>query len=1338
MLHTGPPPDPRMTAAPLTSGLLVLHGNRLEDLARVVFDWLAAHPLAPLEEETLLVQSNGMAEWLKMELAAAHGVCAAARVELPARFLWRTYRAVLGREAVPALSPVDKLPLAWRLMRLLPGLAENPVFAPVAAFLGGAGRASAGEALAGDETRRLQRARRLADLFDQYQVYRSDWLRDWEDGTDALRTPFGVPVPVPAEQRWQPALWRAVVATLDEAARRATRPALHERFVRALVAPAGERPPAGVPRRVVIFGTTHVPAQTLQALAALARTSQVLLAVPNPCRHHWADLIEGRELLRAERRRHAPRGGVDLAAVPFETLHAHGHPLLAAWGRQSRDFIRQLDAYDDAQAARERFALPRIDLFDEEGAAGRGGTLLQQVQARIRDLVPLAEHEHAPVPAADRSIVFHQAHSAQREVEVLHDQLLELLARPPEAGERGPLAPRDIVVMVPDIDTFAPAIRSVFGQHARGDARFIPWGIADQRERAHNPLLAALEWVLRAPQQRFTATELLGLLEVPAVARRLGLREGDLPLLQGWIAAAGVRWGLDAAQRAALGLHACGDANTWAFGLRRMLLGYAVGAPVGDIDGFAFDGLGGADDTRRAGLAGIDEEAEAAAWARDDDDGPVGDAPEGQTRGAAVPAGRGDPAAARLAAIEPCAEVAGLSAGLAGALAEWLSLLQAWWLDAGTARTPVAWGERLRALLGALWLPGDPGERATLAALHDALAQWLQACEAAAFDEPVHLAVVREAWLDAVDEPSLAQRFKAGGVTFCTLLPLRAVPFEVVCLLGMNDGDYPRRGPRSDFDLMGWPGQARPGDRSRRDDDRQLMLDALLSARRVLYVSWCGRSQRDNQAQPPSVLVAQLRDYLAAGWGEAVVQARTTQHPLQPFSRAYFEERGGPFGLFTYAAEWRAAFGAGAEAATGEATIATTTTATATATTPPLPAVPGPEDAAPALTLQELARFLRNPVKSFFRRRLAVAFDEAGEAADDDEPFASGGLERWRQIDEVLREARRRLGEAEGGSDDAGGRRSGVASDAGSGGGGGRSGGGRDGGTGAAPAGDDGRRLARLVRSEVVRLQRAGHLPLAGPGRQVRAALQRTLQPMLAQWQAELAERPRRHEKLPLRWSARAGLCLEDWLVGLRAGGTPAGRAGDGERGAGGDEGGPGAAHGDDTPVWIDLLAAQLADRKGRKLQEHHLLPAWLRLLAASACDVPLAGVLIGSDVVVRLQALEDREASRRTLQGLMEAFAAQAVADEPLPTALRTGLAWLAEPGKAAGVYDGSQDRPGERREPCLARLFPDYEALSAQPRFEAATRCLYADYAAWLDSDAVAFTPLPDAAPADGGDDG
>ena len=332
----------------ITPGLLVLHGNRTESLAEAVFEWLRTSPLRPLEEETFLVQSNGVAEWLKMSLAAHAGISAATRVELPARFLWRAYRQVLGRDAVPSTSPLDKLPLTWQLMQLLPRLLAEPGFEPLAGFL-----------QQGDMSRRLQLAERLADLYDQYQVYRSDWLSAWAAGNDALALSDGAAdaKPIPPDQRWQPALWRELLAPLSEDARNATRPQLHRRFLAALE--SGARPKAPIPRRVVLFGTTHVPMQTLQALAALSQHAQVLLAIPNPCRFHWADIIEGRELLRMNRRRHPLRNGRDLAAVSLEEMHAHGHPLLAAWGRQGRDFVRQLDAFDDALPRRSASQWPR-------------------------------------------------------------------------------------------------------------------------------------------------------------------------------------------------------------------------------------------------------------------------------------------------------------------------------------------------------------------------------------------------------------------------------------------------------------------------------------------------------------------------------------------------------------------------------------------------------------------------------------------------------------------------------------------------------------------------------------------------------------------------------------------------------------------------------------------------------------------------------------------------------------------------------------------------------------------------------------------------------------------
>ena len=977
----------------LPPGFIVLHSNRAEDLAQAVMSWLRLHPLGPLEDEVILVQSSGMAEWFKMELARQAGVCAAARVELPGRFLWRTYRQVLGASAVPRESPLDKLPMTWRLMQVLPGLLGQPGFAPIAHYL-----------QPGEPERLLQLCAQLADLFDQYQNYRPDWLEDWGAGRDTLRDAQGGLVAVADDERWQAELWRAVLATINPEQRAATRPELHRQVLEQL---NGVTDFSGrVARRIVVFGMSHVPGSMLEALAALGRHSQVMLAVPNPCRFYWGDIIEGRELLKVRRRRHPLRQGLDLAAQPLEQMHLHAHPLLAAWGRQSRDFIRQLDNFDDTEATRGRLELARIDYFDEDEESA-ATPLLSRVQRRIRDLEPLAPHQPGDLALApdDRSIVFHIAHSAVRELEVLHDQLLELLASPG-------LDPRDIVVMVPDVQRLAPAIRAVFGQYPREDKRHIPFDIADLSAKASSPIVTAVEWLLSLPGRRCGLSELVDLLEVPAVARRFGIEAENLPLLTQWMAGAGIRWGLHAGQREQLDLAACGDQNSAWFGLQRMLLGYAAGS-----------------------LADL---SDASGWQ----------------------------------GIEPYAEVGGLDAELAGSLAQLLHTLTQWWQRTGLQVTPTEWRDHAHWLLAALFDPVDEDDAGSLAALGDALTAWLGACDQAGFKQTVGLAGLRHGWLDALQTPNLEQRFRAGGVTFCTLMPMRAIPFEVVCLLGMNDGDYPRRSTRSDFDLMALPGQFRPGDRSRQHDDRQLMLEALLSARRSLHVSWTGRSVRDNSEQPPSVLVSQLRDYLGACWGEPAVNERTTVHPLQPFSRRYFEAESG---LTTYAREWRDLHRDATQAADPAQ-------AGAGLQLPPYEPDPGTP-----LTLERLHGFLRNPVRTLFRERLGVNFRRPEEEPGDTEAFGFNGLENYTLIADQI---------------------------------------------GQWPAPTASESLPGRIGSQLDALRRAGRLPMQSLGALKQQELQATLEAMGSAWQAVGRDFPLPAERVAVEFE-HAGVVLRDWIDGI-------------------------------------------------------------------------------------------------------------------------------------------------------------------------------------------------------------
>ena len=539
-------------------GFAVIHANHLEDLTDITVQWLRDNPLAPLENEVFLVQSNGMAQWLKLQLAAddACGIAAAQEFQMPQRFLWQAYRAVLGEDEVPRTSPFDKSRLTWRLMRLLPEMLDDEAFASLRRFL------SEGD----NQRKRYQLAERLADLLDQYQVYRADWLEDWEAGRDRIRRHTAEEgQALGADQRWQAVLWRRLVADMAEEHRETSRARIHQRFLEAMDAQA----PAELPRRIVVFGISSLPQQVLEALHALSRHCQILMLVQNPCRHYWADIVEDRHLLRIEQNRHDTKP--ELTGFEQDEMHRHAHPLLAAWGKQGRDYIGLLYNYDVPEQYQAWFN--EIDAFEDINTRSYApDSLLAEIQQAILDLEPLPGPDHRRQRTPDASVSLQITHSPQREVEVLHDQLLK---RFQDSG--GELRPRDVIVMVPDIQTYAPHIEAVFGHLEADDERYIPYTISDRSQSHTLPLAMALEKLLDLPHWRFTVGELLDLLQVPALREHFGLSENDIAGLHQWIRGSGIRWGLHGEQRASLDLPGDFEQNSWWFGLRRMLLGYAVG-----------------------------------------------------------------------------------------------------------------------------------------------------------------------------------------------------------------------------------------------------------------------------------------------------------------------------------------------------------------------------------------------------------------------------------------------------------------------------------------------------------------------------------------------------------------------------------------------------------------------------------------------------------------------------------------------------------------------------------------------------------------------------------------
>ena len=884
--------------------LRVYHSNRL-DVLEALMEYIVERDrlIDPFEPEMILVQSTGMAQWLQMTLAQKFGIAANIDFPLPASFIWDMFVRVLPD--IPKESAFSKQSMSWKLMTLLPQLLDDEAFTLLRQYLTDDT----------DKRKLFQLSSRAADLFDQYLVYRPDWLTQWESGKQVEG--------LGESQAWQAPLWKALVEyTAELGQERWHRANLYQRFIQTLENTSSC--PQGLPARVFICGISALPPVYLQALQALGKHIEIHLLFTNPCRYYWGDIKDPAYLakLLARQRRHS----FEERHLPLfrdsqnaeELFNSDGeqdvsNPLLASWGKLGRDYIYLLSELENSQ---------ELDAFVDITP----DNLLHNIQSDILELesravagVNLEEYSRSDnkrlLEPNDTSVTFHVCHSPQREVEILHDRLLAMLAADPT------LTPRDIIVMVADIDSYSPFIQAVFGS-APAD-RYLPYAISDRRARQSHPVLQAFISLLSLPDSRFVSEDVLALLDVPVLAARFNINEEGLRYLRLWVNESGIRWGIDDDNVRELALPPTGQ-HTWQFGLTRMLLGYAMESAQGE-------------------------------WQ----------------------------------SVLPYDESSGLIAELVGHLASLLMKLNLWRRGLAQERPLEEWLPVCNDMLNDFFLP-DVDTEAAMTLIKD---QW-QAIIAeglgAKYGEAVPLSLLRDELAQRLDQERISQRFLAGPVNICTLMPMRSIPFKVVCLLGMNDGVYPRQLAPLGFDLMSQ--KPMRGDRSRRDDDRYLFLEALISAQQTLYISYIGRSIQDNSERFPSVLVQELLDYigqshylpgdeaLTCDESEARVKAHITRlHTRMPFDAQNYL----PGEQQSYAREWLPA-----ASLTGKAH---------TDFVQPLPYVM-PE----TLTLETLQRFWAHPVRAFFQMRLQVNFRSEESDIPETEPFILEGLTRYQLNQQLL------------------------------------------------------------------------------------------------------------------------------------------------------------------------------------------------------------------------------------------------------------------------------------------------------------------------------------------------
>ncbi|OBK45658.1 exodeoxyribonuclease V subunit gamma [Mycobacterium sp. 1081908.1] len=845
---------------------MALHLHRAErtDLLADALGALLNTPQTdPFAEELVLVPARGVERWLSQRLSHVLGSGPTGGDGVCAGVAFRSPASLIAEVTGTPDDPWAPGAMTWPLLEVIDCSLDEPWCATLATHLG---HFHTGEESELRRARRYATARRLAGLFASYARQRPQLLTDWLEGDAG---------DLDEDLLWQPELWRALVGRVPSDPPHVR----HRKTVERL-----REGPSDLPARLSLFGHTRLACTDMQLLDALATHHDLHLWLPHPSDGMWRALA-------------GARGGVPRRA-DFSHREVR-HPLLATLGRDLRELQRGLPAD------------PRTDEYLP--GRDRPDTLLGWLQSDIA--ANAVRPQGRTLAADDRSVQIHSCHGAARQVDVLREVLLGLLQ------DDATLQPRDILVMCPDIETYAPLIVADFGLgdvvYGAHPAHRLRVRLADRSPIQTNPLLGVAAQLLALAGSRVTASEVLDFAEAAPVRARFGFTDDDLEAIARWVRQANIRWGFDQEHRRPY--HVDFVHNTWRFGIDRVLTGVAM-----------------SDDSH--------------AW---------------------------------IDATLPLDDVSSNRVQLAGQLAEFVCRLQHVVDSLAGARPLREWLAALAEGI-ALLARVDDADLWQTSQLHREFAQVLADAGARA-DTALRLPDVSALLAGHLSGRPTRANFRTGTLTVCTMVPMRSVPHRVVCLVGLDDGVFPRLGVVDGDDVLAR--NPMTGERDIRSEDRQLLLDAIGAATEKLVITYTGANEYSGQPRPPAVPLAELLDTLDVTVPDGARERVLVEHPLQPFDiRNVTPGELVPRVPFSFdPTVLRAARVAGAER--GER--------------PRFISGPLPPSSAEDVILADLVDFFKDPVKGFFRA-LEFTLPRDVDGVQDAMPVDLNALEEWTVGDRML------------------------------------------------------------------------------------------------------------------------------------------------------------------------------------------------------------------------------------------------------------------------------------------------------------------------------------------------
>ncbi len=818
--------------------------NSLKSLSRLLAETLKQHT-SVFEPIYIVTQTEGMKNWLRLQLAEQLGIAANISFLKPNDAIHIVYKA-LGGKYQESISNHD---LTWLLYMALEEKTFRDRYRFIATYYTNGHHQ--------DLRKRMALAEKMADLFDQYQIYRTDMIRAWNDNK--------------GEDNWQKTLWRRTKEIAGEQFPDKT-------FISTYILESlrDDSKTKQLERKlptIYFFGLSLITEYHIQLISEIANHIEVVFMMQNPApQDYWFEDMSEKYVEYMKRKGRVPHEESSIA-----------NPLLTGWGKLIQHTFLLL--FKDEKT---------LNHYEEIGLnQPLQDNLLHKIQHSIyhnqKDNIALSKAD-----MDDGTITINSCYNPVREVEVLYNYLVRLVEQHPNK-----LSARDIVVMVSDIDMYASYIKAVF-DNAPYQFKYT---IADESYAVSDSISNTLIELLTISEYEFTSEKVVSLLDFTAIRNQFGIT--DTAAIRSWTETANIRFGFSGSTE--------DDTRfvSWEYGIQRLMYGICMSGAesytMGEDNFYPLDIIEGSE------------------------------------------------------SLEVVRFV------------HFVETLKNFILRRRDKKTLTQWVGYVNDLITSFIGDADDNNEEDYRHLQHQLGRYNLISDI--FEDTITYEVFTYHFLPVLNNARRNHTYASRGITFCSLIPMRSIPFKVVALLGMNYDKFPRKDKHVSFDLM--QNHPRKGDRNLRENDKHLMLETLLSAESYFYISYIGQSTKDNSQLPPSALVDELLDFISsqAESSDDVRKNFIQKHPLHSFSRQYNAQNPR---LYAYIPQQKDKFDLFTDTTIHEV-------------------LPSNE-----ISIEKLISFFKSPIKAYYNNVLNIWYDDRQISLGETEIFELNNLDRWKLRNDLL------------------------------------------------------------------------------------------------------------------------------------------------------------------------------------------------------------------------------------------------------------------------------------------------------------------------------------------------